>query len=362
MGTTEAASRIQFFFRASKSYSMMAHGKQQLNQRGFSFFLSEDNKKGLTDGKEELLEKARGDDQKPRFSSVKAFKKISSENVERLSDLIKDKQGYEQFFQKFNALEFELSHHSNFDAGLEKGISPLKDLLSPRYDKIHKLWEEDKKFNDRQIGNTYREDIEELGDTGFSFFHFSIKNSENARSRLGNFIYKKTVNKKFLEQRAISITYDDRLAKIHNKGARQNGSVYRNGGLFYQKIIEKGMSDIDSEDKKAVLHTIFLKFFDDLKSQLDACVQLHLFMGGDMLSGLASCVFLLGQAFTEKCSQLQEEYPVVKEDLERILLSINSVLSAEDLNQYPEELNALINGWIRPIVRCPGRVFPDHMI
>lgn len=360
MNLGSSATTIQRFFRSSKSYSMMTNGNQQLAD---SKYFPQQEVSEAPPGSQNLAARARGEGVRPRARNTAAFQAISKNNVEKLKLAVQYSTHSEvrTFVQKFCSLNFELTHYSNFTEGIEKGIHPLKELLNEReYEGLHEAWRRENKFNERQLGNTFKEDIEELADTGFSFFHLHPQNFDGGGSRLGAMVYKISVDRARLESQNISLTYDDRLAAIHNHGRRPDGSVYKTGSVFYSTFIAPHLPRDLARSEKEFIDTHFEILFTELKQNLDKHVSLHFLMGADIHVGIACALVLLKNKL--------EEYLFLMDNTDQNKMSIHIFqLVLQHVSEFmnspesaaPCEINALVNGWIRPIVRLPGVAYPD---
>lgn len=350
----DAATKIQHWFRAAKSHSMLERGEMQ---HSVYFPSPSPETETVPATTAALIARARGDGVAPRYRSVAKFREVSQKNLALLEEAVRDLPSANAFIARFQGLQFNLSHFTQFDGGMTSGISTLKDLLVPRFAALHRSWESDGRFSAKQIGNTFHEDIEWLGDTGFTFFHLHPIEFSGGGSRLGDHMYQLQVDAKALESRSVVITYDDRLAKIHNpnNGARSAGSVYKTSGVFYKTFIAPHIKHLSAVEKEE-LDTTLECFFADLKQKIDMSLDLHLLMGSDILTGMA-CLTLYLRSELENFVQNRIDDKVT--NVFQILMKDLDAFMGSDL-EHADRLNALINGWIRPIVRVPGRVFPHR--
>lgn len=88
-------------------------------------------------------------------------------------------------------------------------------------------------------------------------------------------------------------------------------------------------------------------------------------MGSDIVYGIAYSIALLH----DKLEEYYMHIPTDSEDdreaaaaSKNVLDSITHLMDSDDLIHRPDELNALINGWIRPIVRHPGIAYPEQRL
>ena len=224
------------------------------------------------------------------------------------------------FLKNFKNLDFFLSHATTIDT---QTISILysRELLIKK----------NISFNQ---DNTQSIDIRTVHDTDFVFFYLYSVKSTSRNSRFGANEANLQINNSFLTQNNVYITLDD---YAYPRGELSLGTNKKSN------LIERA-TKVEAEDNS--LPHLGAYMYNVVKTELHHAIKFHSFMGSDILKGLALAIIYLRRKYILSKSPRQED-----------LDFLNKVLLFDKTNPtHLENLNAMINGWIRPIVKVPKRV------
>lgn len=324
------------------------------------------------------------------------FLEMSEKNIMILKKMIpKMSEKDIEFALKFCKLSFDFTHftRAKLDPEFPCALS-LKNLLSPNQTALHQKWKKEGKFSIWAIANAGDQDINDIRDTGFVFFHMLPKGFDktNLTSKFGTDYYSLSVDYREMLSRGVEITLND-LAGSHKTEFK----------VFLKTFIEP---QFVSQELSQELRLKVVSYFNrTLTKILDSLVQNEnaplLFIGGNSLLAISYSILYLRNALLAElkrlepyrpapisdddipdmddptlvveceanpdepiCFQPSEEQRQLLEDgvfynlLEAVIADVNEFLNS-DLQQDPAKLNALLNGWIRPIAKIPGAVmFP----
>lgn len=229
-----------------------------------------------------------------------------------------------RFLKSFIGLDFFLGHSTNIN------LNEISTLYSREV-----LLKRGIEFNKQ---NTQSQDIVYLSDTDFVFFYiYPDKSIANNSSRFGDKKIVIPVNKKYLEQLHVYMTLDD-----YGGIGGNSHIIYNKPNREYSKLIK----DVAGDD--SILARIGLKLHKDIQVELHEAVRYHSFVGADILKGIALAIIYLRRKYI--C--------VVGKNIEAgDMALLNEVMLFDKSNPDDlRKLNALMNGWIRPIIKIPTMV------
>lgn len=321
------------------------------------------------------------------------FLEMSEKNIMTLKKMIpKMSEKDIEFALKFCKLSFDFTHFTRAKLDPEfPCVLSLKNLLCPNQTALHQKWAKEGKFGIGAIANAGDQDINDIRDTGFVFFHMLPRGFDktNITSAFGTDYYSLSIDYREMLSRGVEITLND-LAGSH----KTEFKVFLKTFIEPQLVLQKFDQDLCPK-VKAYFNRTLTKILDSLVQHEGATL---LFVGGNSLLAISYSILYLRNALLAElkrlepyrpasisdddipdmddptlvvdceanpdepvCFQPSEEQRQLLEDgvfydlLEAVIADVNGFLDS-DLQQDPAKLNALLNGWIRPIAKIPGAV------
>lgn len=367
------ASKIQNWFQASQAYSRSIQGTRfrfldtEATEHSTRMELRKQEKieaisrsLNVTDRSlDRIISSAFGDARKSSYKSVSLFQKTSRQNIYGLLKLLKETDISpdikSSFLTNFITLTFDLVHYTSGETPHRRLLS-LNTLLSPTFSEIHQSWKDSGQFNDRQISGTPTHDIERLGDCGFVFFHLQPTGcATDMRSRFGKYFYAIPVSEKDFEDKKIMITLTD--TAVNSREER-----FRNSGLIYNAFSSPKEDAYSITEYDHIMVKYFMKkCTKDAYEKVIACIhETEVFVGQEAFIALGLCSLYLYETLKMKYAEEIRRYGG-EDRLPTYYLKIKDII--KDMEQFlmsdltdKTKLNAMFNGWIRPIVKVPAGI------
>lgn len=372
-----AASKIQNWFHAVQAYSRSAQGtrfrhltkveagtlseKRRNNRQKKVEMISRGL--GIKDGSlDKITLCALGDPIKLSYENVKLFQRYSKKNISLLMGLIKSidmrTDIKQSFLDKFINFTFDIVHYTSTENSNKRLLSLNTLLSSATFSEIHKTWKHSHKFSNDQISGTPRHDIERLGDCDFVFFHLQPPGqAQKVQSRFGEYFYSKSIVRQDFKDKKILMTLAD-------TAINKDKAKFKKSTLIFNAFI--GHDDEDELNhiygnravgyaRNIILADLIEESYRDVAKVLD---QNQVFVGADALTALGLCALYLYANINKKYSDAlnksrarNEPLPVGYSLIKEIIKNMEAFLMS-NLEDH-DKLNAIFNGWIRPIVKVP---------
>lgn len=289
-----------------------------------------------------------------RFTTpyLDAFKAVSSDNISNLLHLMTTRNYHDRIdirLNDFKSIDGELTSYfykyRHIDARLSsKKLRFFKDFMSLTFFLHHKTTapEEINTLRSKYwldtngvcyTSVTQAMDIQALNDVDFVFFYLNPQKSVSYKSRFGSRCITIPANKKFFEQNFIYMTLGDYASDF-------------SGGDPQIEVIGSKLIGNAIRDNTTKLGDTNGIFYEDMGQELYKLIRYQAFMGADILKGIALLIIYLRRKYFNTKNQCKSD-----------LSFLDSILLVKHNDEaYLGKLNALMNGWIRPIIKVPKRI------
>lgn len=273
------------------------------------------------------------------------FKDISQTNLLKLASLLFEnggplKEREFSFLNTFINMDFYIIHFSPIKIGQNKNGNI--SLFSR--DKLLKLGI---KFNK---SNTSLDDIEQLSDTDFVFFSLTTNENKKNKSRFGEIKYQKKVSNDFFQAYSVCMTLDDAATSNFDSLCLNGAGTPFFINSFFSHLNQPGKENAFEKFREIIFSDLFQ---EKVMNQLNKNIRFHLFFGNDILSGLGLCIIYFNRMLSKAVHSGELNLKISDIWLWNHVILDGLRCDEESLNR----LNALINGWIRPIIKIPNFVF-----